>query len=60
MRNYIREMIMVRYSMSSNRLVIAQKGLSNDRPARSLVEYFSPITNQLINAAQPLPVVDGL
>ena len=48
------------YSMSSNRLVVAQKGLSNNRPARSLVEYFSPITNQLLNAAQPLPVVDGL
>ena len=48
------------YSMSSNRLVVAQKGLSNNRPARSLVEYFSPITNQLLNAGQPLPVVDGL
>ena len=48
------------YSMSSNRLVVAQKGLSNNRPARSLVEYFSPITNRLLNAAQPLPVVDGL
>jgi len=48
------------YSMSSNRLVVAQKGLSNNRPARSSVEYFSPITNQLLNATQPLPVVDGL
>ena len=45
---------------ASNRLAVAQKGLSAKRPTMQLVEYFSPITNLLMNAAQPLPEVDGL
>jgi hypothetical protein len=48
------------YIISSNRLAVAQKGLSAKRPTMQLVEYFSPITNLLMNAAQPLPEVDGL
>ena len=48
------------YVMSSNRLVVATTGLSSRSPAQTLVEYFTNITNQLFNAPQPLPVVNGL
>ena len=48
------------YAISSNRLAVARKGLSAKCPAPQLAEYFSPITNQLLNAAQPLPEVEGL
>lgn len=48
------------YVTSSNRLAVAQKLLSSNIPASHIVEYFSPITNMLMNSAQPLPAVDGL
>lgn len=52
------------YAVSSNRLVVAMLGLKpglNEGVADdSGVNVFSPITNQLLNATQPLPVVEGL
>lgn len=55
------------YAVSSNRLDLARHALSSDEPfvkwwdyKSSLREYFSPITNQLMNAAQPLPEVEAL
>lgn len=55
------------YAMSSNRLAIAIGALSADEPnemhwdwRRSIQGYFAPITNQLMNAAQPLPEVEAL
>lgn len=55
------------YEMSSNRLEIAISALKADYPketfwdwASSIKEYFAPITNQLLTAAQPLAVVEAL
>jgi len=53
------------YANSSNRLVVARAALSDDRPsgyyAESAIEdYFTPITNRLMNAPQPLPEVEEL
>lgn len=52
------------YAVSSNRLVVARLGLMPGLREGVLddsgVNFFSSITNQLLNAAQPLPVVDGL
>jgi len=55
------------YESSSNRLAIAQSALSAGYPietywdwASSVREYFTPITNQLLEAFQPLPEVDAL
>ena len=52
------------YSVSSNRLVVAmlglKPGLNGGVLDESGVNIFSPITNQLLNAVQPLPEVEGL
>jgi len=52
------------YATSSNRLCVAmlgmQAGLQGGIVNESGVNVFSQITNQLLNAAQPLPAVDGL
>ena len=50
---------------SSNRLVVAElaiaQTLGDERPEGALVRnYFAPVTNQLMKAAQPLPEVDAL
>ena len=50
----------LRYSTSSNRLHLAQIALASDPSEEWTSGYFANITNQLINAAQPLPAVDGL
>jgi len=48
------------YSASSNRMFVAQRALLTDPREEWTHGYFANITNQLLNAAQPLPVVDGL
>ena len=55
------------YATSSNRLALARNALASEEPVMkwwdyksSIREYFSPITNQLMNAAQPLPEVEAL
>ena len=54
------------YVNSSNRLVIANLAISraNEKPASAesglIRDYFSLITNQLMNAQQPLPDVEAL
>ena len=53
------------YVSSSNRLVVAElaiaQTLGDERPEDALVRnYFAPVTNQLMNAAQPLPEVEAL
>ena len=49
-----------RYSTSSNRLHLAQIALASDPNEEWTGGYFANITNLLMNAAQPLPAVDGL
>ena len=53
------------YSVSSNRLALAQWALRNQDEHPQFYEnrvrqYFAPVTNQLLNAAQPLPEVEAL
>lgn len=52
------------YATSSNRLEVAmlgmRPGLRSGVVNDAGINIFSAITNQLLNAAQPLPVVDGL
>ena len=48
------------YAVSSNRLWVATLAGSSDPNEEWTHGYFTNITNQLLNAAQPLPVVDGL
>ena len=52
------------YETSSNRLEVAmlgmRPGLRSGVVNDAGINIFSAITNQLLNAAQPLPVVDGL
>ena len=50
------------YDYSSNRLSYANHILSwtTNSEWRAMHDHFVSITNQLLNAAQPLPVVDGL
>ena len=52
------------YAVSSNRLSLADFALSNMQQPSYLIpnthSYFDPITNQLRQAAQPLPEVEGL
>ena len=48
------------YGGSSNRLAIACGTLAAHPENQVVVSYFSPITNQLLNAVQPLPAVEGL
>ena len=52
------------YATSSNRLEVAllgmRAGLHGGVVNDAGINVFSAITNQLLNAAQPLPVVDGL
>ena len=48
------------YGGSSNRLAIACGTLSAHPENQVAFLYFSPITNLLLNAAQPLPAVEGL
>lgn len=54
------------YANSSNRLVVANLALSRaneDTPSvesRLIGNYFIPVTNQLMNAQQPLPDVEAL
>ena len=55
------------YAESSNRLDLALKALSSEVPSMkwwdyksSIHEYFTPVTNRLMNAAQPLPEVEAL
>ena len=48
------------YAASSNRLETALFLLSQTNRTDRVTEYFTTVTNQLLNAAQPLPVVDGL
>ncbi len=50
------------YDYSSNRLSYANHILSwtTNSEWRAMHDHFVSITNQLINASQPLPVVDGL
>ena len=48
------------YLSSSNRLSVALRALATDPQERWSRGRVANITNQLLNAAQPLPVVDGL
>ncbi len=48
------------YVISLNRLVIACKAIDSGEIDVGVKGYFIDVTNQLLNAAQPLPVVDGL
>lgn len=55
------------YVMSSNRLAVAKAAIESNYPNMNwwnhgsvIKNYFIPITNQLINAAQPLPEVEML
>ena len=52
------------YATSSNRLEVAMLGMRTGLHSGVVndagINVFSPITNQLLNAAQPLPVVGGL
>ena len=55
------------YAESSNRLDLALKALSSEVPSMkwwdyksSILVYFTPVTNRLMNAAQPLPEVEAL
>lgn len=55
------------YAESSNRLDLALKALSSEVPSMkwwdyksSIHEYFTPVTNRLMNAAQPLQEVEAL
>jgi hypothetical protein len=46
--------------VSSNRLWVAELALGNEQSRAYVANYFAPITNALLNAEQPLPVVEGL
>jgi len=53
------------YELSSNRLAIATAALNDRRPRADywvtpVHNYFTPITNRLMNAPQPLPEVEEL
>lgn len=48
------------YLSSSNRLSVALRALATDPQEGWSRGRFANITNQLLNASQPLPVVDGL
>ena len=48
------------YAASSNRLRVATLALASDPSEEWTSGYFANITNQLLNATQPLPTVDGL
>lgn len=48
------------YAVSSNRLWVATHALASDPNEEWTSGYFTNITNLLMNATQPLPVVDGL
>ena len=54
------------YVCSSNRLVIANLAIAHANEesisveGRLISDYFSPITNQLMNAKQPLPEIESL
>ena len=48
------------YAVSSNRLWVAECALGNGQMRDYVASYFMPITNVLLNAAQPLPAVEGL
>lgn len=48
------------YAVSSNRLRVATLALASDPSEEWTSGYFANITNQLLNATQPLPTVDGL
>ncbi len=48
------------YVTSSNRLEIACAAIDSGEVDAGVKGYFIGVTNQLLNAAQPLPVVDGL
>jgi hypothetical protein len=48
------------YAASSNRLRVATLALASDPSEEWTSGYFANITNQLLNAPQPLPTVDGL
>ena len=48
------------YAVSSNRLWVAELALGNEQSRAYVANYFAPITNALLNAEQPLPVVEGL
>lgn len=48
------------YGGSSNRLALACSTLSANPQNPVAFAYFTPITNMLLNAEQPLPVVEGL
>ncbi len=48
------------YVISSNRLAIACAAIDSGEIDAGVKGYFIDVTNQLLNAAQPLPVVDGL
>ena len=48
------------YAVSSNRLWVAELALGNEQSRADVARYFIPITNALLNAEQPLPVVEGL
>ena len=48
------------YQSSSNRLFVALRALATDPSDEWSNGRFANVTNQLLNAAQPLPIVDGL
>lgn len=48
------------YVISSNRLAIACAAIDSGEIDVGVKGYFIDVTNQLLNASQPLPVVDGL
>ena len=48
------------YEASSNRLEVANQSLGWQFASPSIVQYFTTVTNQLHQAAQPLPVVPEL
>ena len=53
------------YAFSSNRLDFAVRTLmladgDESVAARRVRQYFAPVTNQLLNAVQPLPEVEAL
>ena len=48
------------YEASSNRLEVANQSLGWKFASPSIVQYFTTVTNQLHQAAQPLPVVPEL